>query len=202
MAKNSFFAMLGRMKYIARWGLMRSTLPENLSEHTLEVAYLVHALACIGNTRLGQSHDAGRLVLLAIYHDCSEILTGDMPTPVKYGNQALQKAYKDMEAGARSRLLALLPEDMRLEYHPLFEPNPDETLLLKAADKLSALIKCTQEQRAGNHEFDKAYIASLQALRALGLPEVEIFMCEFLPSYGLTLDELQEQEPNAKGETP
>jgi len=187
---NSFYAMLGRMKYIQRWGLMRSAAPENLSEHTLEVAYLAHALAVIGSRRLGKDLDPGRAVLYALYHDCSEILTGDLPTPVKYGSAPLRAAYKEVERQAASRLLGKLPEDLAEDYAPWFAVPPEYEPVIKAADKLSALIKCLEERKLGNGEFDTAAQATREAIAAMALPEAEIFLREFLPAYSLTLDEL------------
>ena len=186
----SFFAMLGRMKYISRWGLMRSTHGENLSEHTLDVAYIAHALCAIHNSRFGGSLDCGQAVLYALYHDCSEILTGDMPTPVKYQNRVLQDAYKEVERDAARRLLTRLPQDLRPGFQPWFQPDGEYRSLVKAADKLSALIKCIEERKAGNSEFDRAYETTLESLRAMDMPEVEVFIREFIPAYSLTLDEL------------
>lgn len=190
MKGSGFFAMLWRMRYISRWGLMRNVRTESLSEHTLDVAYLVHGLAAIGNARLGKSYDSGRLVMYALYHDTPEIITGDMPTPVKYYNKELMDAYKSMENAAAKRLLSLLPEDLHPEFRDYYNPGEDERLILKAADKLSALIKCMEEIRAGNHEFDSAYQSTLKSIREMNLEECEIFINEFLPAYGLTLDEL------------
>lgn len=190
MKESGFFAMLWRMKYIYRWGLMRSTRPETLSDHTLDVAYLAHGLGVLGNTRLGKHYDLGQLTLLALYHDCSEILTGDMPTPVKYGNAELRDAYKRMEAQAGKRLLKLLPAELRPHYEPLFTPQGEEARIVKAADKLSALIKCKQEVDAGNREFAPALEATRQSLEQMQLPEAELFLEEYLPAYGLSLDEL------------
>lgn len=178
------------MKYIDRWALMRNTREENLCEHSYETAVLAHALATLTNRRFGGRVDAGRCVLLALYHDASEILTGDMPTPVKYYNPAIRDAYKQVEAVAADKLLSMLPEDLREEYRPLFGEGEDmEHRLVKAADKLSALIKCVEEERMGNREFSKARQAIFEAVRALGLPAADCFLDEFLPAYELTLDE-------------
>ena len=187
---HSFFAMLGRMRYINRWGLMRSTHRESLSEHTLDVAYLTHALCAIGNSRFGKSLDCGHAVLAALYHDCSEILTGDMPTPVKYQTPSLRAAYKDVEQEATRRLLSRLPQDLQSAFQPWFEPSEKYQMLVKAADKLSALIKCLEEEKAGNSEFSQAKATTLKSLQTMDLPEVEVFLKEFLPAYSLTLDEL------------
>ena len=186
---NAFFAILSRMKTIARWGLMRGTRQENLSEHTLEVAYLTHALVSLGNQRFGRQLDPGRAVLYALYHDCSEILTGDMPTPVKYHNDALRTAYKAVEAEAAGRLLQKLPPELRQDFAPCFDIPADYAPLVKAADKLSALIKCQEEKSSGNHEFDRAYETTLASLRQMALPEAEAFLAEFFPAYGYTLDD-------------
>lgn len=189
MSQN-FYAVLSRMKYIDRWALMRNTREENLCEHSYETAVLAHALATLTNRRFGGQVDVGRCVLLALYHDASEILTGDMPTPVKYYNPAIRDAYKQVEAVAADKLLSMLPEDLREEYRPLFGEAADmEHRLVKAADKLSALIKCVEEERLGNREFAKARQATLDAVRALGLPAADCFLDEFLPAYELTLDE-------------
>lgn len=186
---NAFFAILSRMKNIARWGLMRGTRQENLSEHTLEVAYLTHALVVLGNRRFGRDLDPGRAVLYAIYHDCSEILTGDLPTPVKYHNDTLRTAYKAVEAEAAGRLLQKLPPELREDFAPCFDIPPDYAPLVKAADKLSALIKCQEERGSGNREFDRAYETTLASLHRMALPEAETFLTEFFPAYGYTLDD-------------
>ena len=183
--------MLSRMKYINRWGLMNSTRQENLSEHSLETAIIAHALAVIGNKRLGKSIDANSVAVAAIFHDCSEIITGDMPTPIKYYNNQIKQAYKEIESAAADKLLSRLPEDLREEYEPIF--NEEENLLLhryvKAADKLSALIKCIEELKMGNEEFKTAKQTITKALEKMELDEIKIFMDEFLPAYSLTLDE-------------
>ncbi|WP_312643550.1 5'-deoxynucleotidase [Hydrogenoanaerobacterium sp.] len=192
MDNSSFYAMLSRMKYINRWGLMRSTREENLAEHSLEVAILAHALAVIGNRRLGRNYDAGKLVLYALYHDCSEIITGDLPTPIKYQNPQIRDSYKAIEYTANQRLLSMLPNDLRPDYEGFFavEPEDDAAKLVKAADKISALLKCMEEENAGNREFRKARQATEQAIREMHLPEADVFLHEFLHSYDLTLDEL------------
>lgn len=191
MKNNTFYAMLSRMKYINRWGLMNSTRQENLSEHSIETAIIAHALAVIGNKRLGKSIDANSVAVAAIFHDCSEIITGDMPTPIKYYNNQIKQAYKEIESAAADKLLSRLPEDLREEYEPIF--NEEENLLLhryvKAADKLSALIKCIEELKMGNEEFATAKQSITKALEKMELDEIKIFMDEFLPAYSLTLDE-------------
>lgn len=193
--KSAFFAILSRMKYITRWGLMRNTRPENLMEHSFETAVLAHALVILGNTRFGKQYDPGHAVLLALYHDTSEILTGDLPTPVKYFNPALRASYREVEQEALHRLLNGLPKDLRPTYVALTTPTVEDAellRLLKAADKLSALIKCIEEEKAGNTEFKKAADAQLLYLKEMHLTEVDCFLEEFLPAYRLTLDE-QEQ---------
>ena len=191
---SSFYSMLSRMKYINRWGLMRNSRSESLSEHTLDTAVLAHALAILGVRRLGRSYDPERAAVLALYHDASEIITGDMPTPVKYHDETITAAYKQVEAVASRTLLGLLPADLRGDYEPLLEPKPeDEPLwrLVKAADKLSALIKCVEEERAGNREFVNAKAATLAAIEEMRLPELELFLAEFFEPYAQTLDEQQ-----------
>ena len=192
MAQINFYAMLSRMRYINRWGLMRNSDPENLSDHTLDVAYLTHALCVIQNTRLGGKVDTGAAVLHALYHDCCEIITGDMPTPIKYQSDNIRTAYKQVEAGANARLLSLLPADLAQSYEPYLADSEDELVakLVKGADKLSALIKCLEEEKGGNREFVKAGEATLASLKAMNLPAVDIFLEECLPAYRLTLDEL------------
>lgn len=193
MKHNSFYAMLARMKYIERWGLMRNSIKENDSEHSLDVAIIAHALAIIGNRRFGKHYDAEHIALLGIYHDCTEIITGDMPTPIKYENPELKDAYKHLEKQAAYRLLNMLPEDFREEYEPYFIEQPEDKearLLVKAADKISALIKCLEESGNGNQEFKSAEEATRESLTALHCEEADLFMKEFLPMYRLTLDEL------------
>jgi len=194
---NNFYAMLSRMKYINRWALMRNSYTENISEHSLEVSIIAHALALIGNRRLGKSLNADRAAVIAIFHDATEIITGDMPTPIKYFNSDIRSAFKDIEEGAAERLLALLPEDLRDDYVPAFFPDKDDPSdaylmkLVKAADKLSALIKCREEEKMGNHEFSSAGKTLFDSVKNMKLPEADIFVEEFLPAYSLTLDELQ-----------
>lgn len=188
-----FYAMLSRMKFIRRWGLMRSTHEENLCEHSFETAVIAHALAVLRNTRFGGSADPERAALLALYHDATEILTGDLPTPVKYYNPEIRNAYREVEHVARHKLLSLLPDDLRPDYESVFTASRagDRELLplVKAADKLSAVIKCMEEKGMGNSEFFKAEAALRQAVNDLHLPEADCFVEEFLPSYALTLDE-------------
>lgn len=194
--KPAFFAMLARMKYIERWALMRNSVSENISEHSLEVAILAHALALLGNKRLDKSYNPEHVALLGIYHDCTEIITGDMPTPIKYENPEIQSAYKQIEKEAAFRLLNMLPDDLRDEYEPYFiekEQDKADLLLVKAADKLSALIKCIEEEKTGNREFHSARQTITTSINALGCPEADLFMQEFLPMYQMTLDELNQE---------
>ncbi len=188
-----FYAILARMKYINRWGLMRNTRNENICEHSLDVAVLAHALALLRNRRFGGHADPERAAVLAIFHDTTEIITGDLPTPIKYHSRTIRSAYQDVEEMAQERLLSLLPEDLREEYEPLIcqdsQEDPELLRLVKAADKLSALIKCVEEGAMGNAEFRRAEETILQSLHEMQLPEVEVFLEEFLPSYRLTLDE-------------
>lgn len=193
MNQYHFFALLSRLKYIERWALMRSSSPENLAEHSLEVAMIAHALCVIGNERYGRELNAERAALVGMYHDASEIITGDMPTPVKYFNADIRAAYAEVEAAAEQRLLASLPDDLRPTYEAVFAGDDDYLYkLVKAADKISALIKCVDEEHAGNEEFATAAASTRETLEAMAaeLPEVADFMAEFVPSYGRTLDEL------------
>ena len=187
----SFFAMLSRMKNIDRWALMRNTKHENICEHSHDVAVLAHVLALLHNRRFGGTVDVEKCVLLALYHDATEILTGDMPTPVKYNNPELSAAYKQLEVVAANKLLSKLPEDLQAEYRELLLPEDgEEKRILKAADRLAALIKCIEELKQGNREFEKARWAVERSIREMGLPAADCFLEEFLPEYEKTLDEL------------
>lgn len=192
----SFFAFMSRMKYIERWALMRNSNPENVSEHSLEVAMISHCLAVISNVRLGNVQNVERAALMGLYHDSTEIITGDMPTPVKYYNEDIKKAFQEVERVAAGNLLQKLPKDLRPAYEGLFlKRDEDQELwkLVKAADKLSALIKCIEEEKAGNNEFSSAKRTIEAAVEQMGLKEVEIFKEEFLNPYYDTLDELQKR---------
>lgn len=194
-AESHFFAIVSRMKYIERWALMRNARPENLSEHSLDVAMIAHMLCIIGNVRYGRELDADRAAVIGLYHDASEIITGDMPTPIKYKNEALRGAYKEVEREAEGELLSTLPDDLRPAFEKVFAATADDEYLrglVKAADKLSAYIKCVEEASSGNGEFKTAAAATLLTLQSMrdAYPEVGDFMEEFLPSYGRTLDEL------------
>ena len=189
----NFFALLGRMRYIDRWGLMRNTQVENIQEHSHMVAVLAHALAVIGRERFGSAVDPGQAAIAGLYHDASEILTGDLPTPVKYDNPAIKEAYKAVERVAADKLLSLLPEELRGEFAPYVreELDPELLAIVKAADKLSAHIKCLEEVKAGNNEFTLASEQTRKALEQMDLPALDYFMEHFLPAFELTLDELQ-----------
>lgn len=192
--KNNFFAFTSRIKYLNRWALMRNTTYETLSSHAYEVATLSHALAIIGNKRLGKSYNAERAALLGLYHDTPEVITGDMPTPVKYHNHELKTAFKAFENFACDKLVSMLPEDMKEDFTPLFfKRNEDLPLwkLVKGADKISAYIKCIEERKAGNSEFSDAEDTIKKLIIELDLEEVKIFLTEFLPSYELPLDKLK-----------
>ena len=188
----SFFAYLSRMRYISRWGLMRNTFQENIQEHSHMVAVLAHALAVIRRDVLGKQADPGLAAAAALYHDAPEILTGDLPTPIKYYSPDIRDAYKQVEKVSADKLAAMLPEELRPAFAPLLREDydPDTRALVKAADKLSAYIKCVEELKAGNAEFRQAAEQTLEALKGYGLPEVDYFMERFLPAFGLTLDEL------------
>lgn len=189
---SHFFALMSRMKYINRWGLMNNTKTENISEHSLMVAMLSHALVVISNKRFNTSLNPEHAGMLGLYHDASEIITGDMPTPIKYFNPEISDAYKKIERVAEEKLISYLPEDLRDEFKPLLtigEQDSEYLPFVKAADKLSALIKCIEEEKIGNREFSKAHIATETALENMNLPYVNVFLEEFLPSFMLTLDE-------------
>lgn len=191
----SFFAMMARMKYIERWALMRNANQENISEHSMEVAMLAHGLAVIGNEKCGKNYSPEKAALIGLYHDATEIITGDMPTPVKYHDEDIRQAYKKVEVAASKSLVDMLPEYMRKYYEPIIFPDNEDKeiwMIVKAADKLSALIKCLEEKKAGNHEFKTAYKTIKKTIDALGMKEVDIFIEEFLPAYQKTLDELSE----------
>lgn len=189
---SSFFAIISRMKYIDRWALMRNTHSENLSEHSLDTAIIAHALAVIRNKRFGGNVNPERAALLAIFHDVPEVITGDMPTPVKYFSSEIRNAYAGVESAAENRLLSLLPEDMRSEYFPLITHEREDAELLrivKCADKLSALVKCIEEEKACNKEFSAAKASTVQSIREMELPEGIEFLEKFIPPFELTLDD-------------
>ena len=187
-----FFAMHARMKYIQRWALMRSSQTENLSEHCNDVAAIAHAIAVLKNVRFGGNVNAERAAVLGLYHDMPEILTGDMPTPVKYHSAALRSAFAEVERAACERLLSMLPEDLRPVYNSYFFPQPQDAELwkiVKAADKISALLKCVEEEKAGNGEFRSALTSTRSAIDAMQLPEANAVLDDFLAGFYLNLDE-------------
>lgn len=189
---NNFYAMLSRMKYINRWGLMRNTIHENISEHSLEVAIIAHALATFSNVYFDNNINAERVALLSVFHDCTEIITGDLPTPVKYFAPEIREAYREVEEVAKDGLLGGLPDELKEVYAPLLAETAEESKLwrfVKAADRLSALIKCVEEKRMGNDDFVKAEASTLKSLKEMEMPEVEMFLKEYFPAYSLTLDE-------------
>lgn len=192
--KKGFFAFTGRIKYINRWALMRNTTYETLSQHSHEVAVLAHALAVIGNKKLGKSYNAERAALLGLYHDVPEIITGDMPTPVKYYSKSMRNTFEQIENNACSTLLDMLDDDIKGEYTSLFfkdEKDAELWRLVKAADKLSAYIKCIEERKAGNSEFSDAESSTRALIDSLNCEEADIFVNEYLPAYELPLDKLK-----------
>ena len=192
-----FSALLARMKYITRWSLMHSTRAESLSEHTCDTALLAHTLCLIARRYTGTPCRPKTVAVAALYHDAPEIITGDMPTPVKYANHALRDAYKALEAESVRSMTGLLPEELGEEISPFISGElltAEEKRLLKAADRLSALIKCMEEQRSGNHEFDAAFAQQKVALEAMHCPEADWFMAHCLPCYTQNLDELTRQD--------
>lgn len=189
--EHYFFALLSRMKHIRRWGLMRNTVRENIQEHSLQVAMIAHGLAEIRNEIFGGKTDPYYVATVAMYHDASEILTGDLPTPIKYYNVELSAAYKDIEKRAEGQILKTLPEQLRSRYEKVFDVDAETEQLVKAADKLSAYLKCIEELQMGNSEFSKAKESIEEALHAMKLPEVDYFLTHFLKGFTLTVDELK-----------
>ncbi len=182
------------MKYIDRWALMRNTREESISEHSLDTAIIAHALAVMRNKRFGGNVDANRAAVLAIFHDVAEVITGDMPTPVKYYSDEIRSAYKQVESAAESRLIEMLPNDLKSEYVGLISHDGEDAELLaivKCADKLSALIKCIEEEKAGNREFSAARLSTENAIREMGVQEGIEFLEKFIPPFELSLDEQQ-----------
>ncbi len=193
MSNYNFFAMLSRMRYINRWGLMNNTREENIAEHSLDVAIFAHALVCIANERFGESLNPERAALMGLFHDSSEIITGDLPTPVKYFDPEIKVAYKNIEHLSEKKLLSMLPDYLKDNYVPLIDSQKGDDALcpyIKAADKLSALVKCIEELKMGNNEFAKAERSTREVLNSMDLPALKVFMDEFLPAFSLTLDEL------------
>ena len=189
---NEFYALMGRMRYITRWGLMRNTFSENIQEHSHQVAVLAHALALIRRDILGlEGPDPDRCAVAALYHDASEILTGDLPTPIKYYNPHIKAAYKQVERISGEKLLTMVPPALRASYeHLVLEDDETVNPIVKAADKLSAYIKCVEEQKAGNTEFDSAARQTMESMERMALPELDWFIRECLPAFSLNLDEM------------
>ncbi|WP_459540242.1 5'-deoxynucleotidase [Negativicoccus succinicivorans] len=196
---SHFFAYLARMKFIKRWGLMKNTMAENIQEHSLQTAMIAHMLAVLRNVRYGGHVDPERAAVLAMYHDVSEVFTGDMPTPVKYFNEDIRAMYGTIEQAAVEKLFATLPADLRDAYREYILTPEEDPLweLAKAADTLSAYLKCVEERTAGNPEFDEAYATIRKKLEESPVPEVHDFLATFAPSFTLTLDALN---ANAKEE--
>lgn len=191
--KGHFYAYLSRMKYINRWGLMRNTLPENIQEHSLQVAIIAHALAVISNTYYNGKIDADKTAVMGMFHDSNEIITGDLPTPIKYYNPEINTAYKQIENISKEKLLAMLPDEMRGAYKEIYfskDTDCEIKRIVKAADKIAAYIKCIEEEKAGNAEFKKAGDSIYKIIMKNKSPEVEYFMKNFIPSFYLTLDEI------------
>ena len=190
---SSFFAMLSRMKYVNRWGLMRNTIQESISDHTMDVVIIAHALTVIGNLYFGKELDENRAALLAAFHDAPEILTGDMPTPVKYYDPEVKNSYEKVEEAAKQKMLQSLPKEMQAHYADIMNAEGEQDRILhtyvKAADKISALIKCIEEEQMGNRDFVQAREATLKIIEGLKMPEVDFFMEHFMPGYYRTLDE-------------
>lgn len=190
---SHFFAYLARMKLIKRWGLMRNTHPENIQEHSLQVAMIAHGLAIIRNRFYGGSLNPEKVMALAVYHEVSEVITGDLATPIKYFNPEIKKAYGEIEEVAKKRLYNMLPEELKGDYEKYFfisEEDQEERKVVKAADKICAYLKCVEEIKAGNEEFKSAEKAIKREIEKFNLPEVDYFMKVFVPSFSLTLDEL------------
>lgn len=188
--KHSFMAFLSRLKYIDRWSLMRNTDKENIAEHSLQVAMIAHLLAVIKNRYYGGNVNPDRSAVLSLYHDANETITGDLPTPIKYFNNEMREVFKNIEDKANEKLLSMLPEEFRETYREiLFHNDSEEWLLVKAADKISAYVKCIEEEKSGNDEFKKAKEALYTSIVSMELPEVQYFMDKFLPSFYLSLDE-------------
>lgn len=191
---HHFFAYMSRMKHIKRWSLMRNTWQEDIAQHSLQVGMIAHALANLRNERLGGGANPSRALELAVYHEAPEVITGDLPTPIKYFNPGIRSAYKAIESEASHKLCSMLPDDLQNDYAAiLLDPESDpEWRRVKAADKISAYLKCIEEEHAGNTEFSKAALSIAAELNVLAqdLPEVRLFLDEFLPSFRLTIDEL------------
>lgn len=188
----SFFAFLARMKHIYRWSLMRNVNHENIQEHSFQVAIIAHALALIKNRYYGGAVNPERVAILAMYHDCNETITGDLPTPIKYYNPEINRAYRDLEMVSREKILSMLPDDLAGLYRPIlfYDEDSEEGRIVKTADRLCAYIKCIEEIKAGNGEFEKARVAVHKRLMEMDSPELKYFMDHFIENFSLTLDEL------------
>ena len=192
--EHHFFAYINRMKYIQRWGLMRNTMPENDMEHAMQAAMIAHAIAVMGRTRYNRPYNAEYVMALALYHDACEVITGDLPTPVKHHNPSIRQEYNKLEDIAAGKLLSMLPPDLRDYYAPLIahDESTDEWRIVKAADRICAYIKCLDERKAGNMEFEQARKAVKKSIDQIDIPEVQDFMSECVPGFSLTLDEISE----------
>jgi len=186
---SNYYGMLFRMKFIRRWALMRNLSIETLSDHTLETAFIAHSLAVIGKTRFLEKINPEKVALAALFHDTAEVITGDLPTPVKYYNDDIKFAYKDIEQKAEDALISMLPEDLKSEFEPLYRPDPVTLKYVKAADKISALIKCKEELSLGNKEFKAAEKSTEKSIKVMNLPASKVFIEEFLPAFSQGLDE-------------
>ena len=187
---NGFYAMLFRMKHIRRWGIMNSIIPDHLSTHSLEVGFIAHSLALIGNKHFGKNYDIDKIAVKAIYHDVPEIFTGDIPTPVKYYSRETKEAYAAVESASLAKLTEMLPEEFRESYVSLFDYTSDEKMLIKAADRISAYIKCLEEKNYGNHEFEIAGERLLTAVKDMECEEAEYFLENFLQPFGYPIDSI------------
>ena len=193
--EHHFFAYINRMKFIQRWGLMRNTMPENDMEHALQAAMIAHAIAVMGNIRYNRGYNAEYIMALAMYHDASEVITGDLPTPIKHHNPAIKTEYNKLEDIAAQKLLSMLPPDLREYYTPLIahDESTQEWKIVKAADRICAYIKCLEERKSGNQEFESARKSVKKTLDQIDLDEVQDFMMECIPGFAMTLDEISEE---------
>ena len=193
--EHHFFAYINRMKFIQRWGLMRNTMPENDMEHALQAAMIAHAIAVMGNVRYNRGYNAERIMALAMYHDASEVITGDLPTPIKHHNPAIKTEYSKLEDIAAQKLISMLPPDLREYYTPLIahDESTEEWRIVKAADRICAYIKCLEERKSGNQEFESARKSVKKFLDQIDLDEVQDFMMECIPGFAMTLDEISEE---------
>ena len=193
--EHHFFAYITRMKFIQRWGLMRNTMPENDMEHALQCAMFAHAMAVIGNVRYGRHYNAEHVMALAMYHDAPEVITGDLPTPIKHHNPAIKTEYHKLEDIAAQRLISMLPPDLREYYAPLIshDESTDEWKIVKAADRICAYIKCLEERKGGNLEFESARKSVKKSLDQIDIPEVQDFISQCVPGFAMTLDEISEE---------